>query len=272
MVIEAFGDSSPYLQALLAGAFTWLVTASGAALVFFVRRVGTKLIAVMFGFAGGVMLAASFWSLLLPSIELAGRQGVPAWLPALAGVVTGALLIRAVDAVLPTLLPRRSTRDGAGASWRRTTLLISAITLHNVPEGLAIGVAFGAAASTQLSGSASLGAAVALTLGIGLQNFPEGVAVAVPLRGEGFSRRRAFWYGQLSGSVEPMSAVVGALAVLTIEPLLPYALAFAAGAMIFVVVEELIPASRAVVRHHDVATLGTMGGFCVMMVLDVALG
>lgn len=270
--LEPLADVSPYLQALLAGGFTWLVTALGASLVFVVRDVSTRLVAVMYGFAGGVMLAASFWSLLLPSIELAEAQQTTGWFPALVGFVAGGALIRVVDSVLPHVHPRREIREGVASSWRRTTLLISAITLHNVPEGLAIGVAFGAAASTGLSESATLGAAVALTLGIGLQNFPEGVAVAVPLRAEGFSRTRAFWYGQLSGSVEPVSAVVGAVAVLAIQPLLPYALSFAAGAMIFVVIEELIPESQAQVRHHDIATMGAMGGFCVMMVLDVALG
>lgn len=177
-----------------------------------------------------------------------------------------------VDALLPHLHPRRELREGRDAPWRRTTLLVSAITLHNVPEGLAIGVAFGAAASAELSASATLGGAVALALGIGIQNFPEGIAVSVPLRSDGLAPRRAFWYGQLSGAVEPPSAVLGAIAVLSIRPLLPYTLAFAAGAMIFVVIEELIPESQARVQHHDLATLGARGGFAVMMILDVALG
>lgn len=267
-------DYSPYVQALMAGSFTWLVTALGAGLVFFVKRVSDRLIAAMFGFAAGVMIAASFWSLLAPSIELAEAQGIAGWLPALIGFSSGALLIRGVDYILPHLHRGRDIREGLDASWRRTTLLVSAITLHNIPEGLAIGVAFGAAASAdaQLLDSATLGGAVALALGIGLQNFPEGIAVSVPLRAEGVGRRRAFSYGQLSGIVEPPSALLGALAVLTLQPILPYALAFAAGAMMFVVIEELIPESQANVRHHDVATMGAMGGFCVMMVLDVALG
>lgn len=262
----------PYWQALLAGTLTWLVTALGAGLAFFVKKVSDRLVAVMFGFAAGVMMAASFWSLLAPSIELAEEQGFPGWMPAVVGFASGGALIRAVDYLLPHVHPRRGLREGLDTSWRRTTLLVSAITLHNVPEGLAIGVAFGAAASGQISESATLGGAVALTIGIGLQNFPEGVAVSVPLRGEGLCRLRAFWYGQLSGIFEPPSALLGAVAVFTIRPILPYALAFAAGAMIFVVIEELIPESQAKVRHHDVATLGAMGGFCVMMVLDVALG
>lgn len=269
---ETFEAFSPVTQALLAGLLTWALTAVGAASVYLVTDVSDRLVATMFGFAAGVMMAASFWSLLAPSIELAQEQGTPGWMPAAVGFGAGGLLIRLVDSVLPHLHPRRGLREGRDASWRRTTLLVSAITLHNVPEGLAIGVAFGAAASAELSTSATLGGAVALALGIAIQNFPEGIAVSVPLRGAGLRPRRAFWYGQLSGAVEPPSAVLGALAVLSIRPLLPYALAFAAGAMIFVVIEELIPESQAEVRHHDLATLGAMGGFTVMMMLDVSLG
>lgn len=262
---------APPLQALVAGTFTWAMTAVGASLVFLVARVGQRVLAAMLGMAAGVMIAASFWSLLAPAIDLARQQGQVAWVPATIGFLAGGGMIRLVDLVLPHLHPRRDLREGVRSSWRRTTLLVTAITLHNVPEGLAIGVAFGAAGLASDGGAGpTMAGALALTIGIGIQNVPEGVAVAVPLRGEGHSRRRAFWFGQLSGFVEPVAAVLGALAVLAVRPLLPYALAFAAGAMIFVVIEELIPESQADVSHHDVATLAAMGGFALMMVLDVA--
>ena len=264
----------PVLQALLAGMFTWTVTALGAALVFFTRSVNRSLLDGMLGFAAGVMTAASFWSLLAPSIEMAAAQGVPEWIPPAVGFLLGGAFLRVADYFLPHLHLglERSEAEGLPTRWRRVTLLVLAITLHNIPEGLAVGVAFGAASSTlPMSTTATMAGAIVLAIGIGLQNFPEGVAVSVPLRGEGISRLRSFWYGQLSGVVEPISAFVGAAAVLTIQPLLPYALAFAAGAMIYVVVEELIPESQ---QHGnaDIATLGAMGGFTVMMILDVALG
>jgi ZIP family zinc transporter len=277
-----FAELDPLLQSLAAGGFTWGLTALGAALVFFTRTVRTGLLEAMMGFAAGVMIAASFWSLLLPAIEIAEHQGLPGWLPAVIGFLAGGVFLRLADAVLPHLHPNLhpgtpgEEPEGLPAQWRRTTLLVLAITLHNVPEGLAVGVAFGAAAAA--TGAAdpaigtSLGAAVALTVGIGLQNFPEGVAVAMPLRREGVSPRRSFWYGQLSAVVEPAAAVAGAAAVGVFETILPYALSFAAGAMIYVVVEELIPESHGEKSHSDVATLGAMLGFAVMMVLDVALG
>jgi len=269
-----FETLSPVIQSLLAGCFTWFVTALGAAIVFVTRQVNRRLLDSMMGFAAGVMIAASFWSLLLPSIEMAEAQNVRGWLPAAMGFLVGGIFLRLADAVLPHLHPgaRMGEAEGVETSWRRATLLVLAITLHNIPEGLAVGVTFGAAAiDLQVATGATLAAAVALSIGIGLQNFPEGIAVALPLRGEGLSQGRCFWYGQLSGIVEPISAVVGAAAVLIVQPALPYALAFAAGAMIYVVVEELIPESQ---RHGntDLATLGAMGGFTVMMVLDVALG
>lgn len=269
-----FETLSPVIQSLLAGCFTWFVTALGAAIVFVTRQVNRRLLDSMMGFAAGVMIAASFWSLLLPSIEMAEAQNVRGWLPAAMGFLVGGIFLRLADAVLPHLHPgaRMGEAEGVETSWRRATLLVLAITLHNIPEGLAVGVTFGAAAiDLQVATGATLAAAVALSIGIGLQNFPEGIAVAMPLRGEGLSQGRCFWYGQLSGIVEPISAVVGAAAVLIVQPALPYALAFAAGAMIYVVVEELIPESQ---RHGntDLATLGAMGGFTVMMVLDVALG
>lgn len=262
------------MQSLLAGSFTWLVTALGAALVFLTRRVNQRLLDVMMGFAAGVMIAASFWSLLAPSIDMAEAQGVTVWVPPTVGFLLGGLFLRLSDALLPHLHPgaHMAEAEGISTSWRRATLLVMAITLHNIPEGLAVGVAFGAAAiQMEVAVGTTLAGAVALAIGIGLQNFPEGVAVSMPLRGEGVSRLKSFWYGQLSGFVEPISAVMGAAAVLIVRPILPYALAFAAGAMIYVVVEELIPESQ---RHNntDLATLGVMGGFAVMMMLDVALG
>jgi ZIP family zinc transporter len=261
-------------QALLAGVFTWSVTALGASLVFLTRRVSAALLDAMLGFAAGVMVAASVWSLLLPSIELAEFRGQPGWLPATIGFLLGGLFLRILDQFLPHLHPRLSPdqAEGVHTTWRRTTLLVLAITLHNLPEGLAVGVAFGAAAAgVDLPTGATLAGAMALTFGIGLQNFPEGVAVAMPLRREGVSALKSFWYGQLSAIVEPIAAVAGAAAVLAMEPLLPYALSFAAGAMIYVVVEELIPESQQG-GSSDLATVATMTGFTVMMILDVALG
>jgi ZIP family zinc transporter len=269
-----FEGLSPVVQSLLAGGFTWIVTALGASIVFVTRSVNQRLLDSMMGFAAGVMIAASFWSLLAPSIEMADAQGVTRWIPPTIGFLLGGAFLRIADALLPHLHPgaRRKEAEGIPTSWRRATLLVMAITLHNIPEGLAVGVSFGAAAiELEVAAGATLAGAVALSVGIGLQNFPEGIAVAMPLRGEGVSQPKSFWYGQLSGFVEPLSAGLGAVAVVTVRPILPYALAFAAGAMIYVVVEELIPESQ---RHDntDLATLGVMGGFAVMMVLDVALG
>jgi len=262
---------NPILQALLATIFTWGVTALGASLVFFFRSVNQKVLDAMLGFAAGVMLAASYWSLLAPAIEMSEKMGVPGWMPALVGFLLGAVFIRLIDLVLPHLHPFKPTSEAEGihTSWQRSVLLVLAITLHNFPEGLAVGVAFGAAALGMPE--ASIGAAIALTIGIGLQNFPEGTAVSVPLRREGVSTGKSFWYGQLSGFVEPIAGVIGAAAVLIIQPLLPYALAFAAGAMVFVVIEELIPASNES-GNTDIATMGAILGFAVMMTLDVALG
>lgn len=266
-----FGDLPPAGQALLAGCFTWAMTAVGAGLVVFLTRLNRRMLAAMLGLAAGIMLAASYWSLLAPSIELAEEDGLPGWLPAVVGFLLGGLALRGLDVALSRRVG--SIRDeGAGtAARRRTTLLVAAITMHNIPEGLAVGVAFGAAASAELD-SGLAAAAVALGLGIGLQNLPEGAAVALPLRQEGFSRGSALWYGQLSGAVEPLFAVLGALLVVTARPVLPYALSFAAGAMIFVVLQELVPESQADDAHHDIATLAAMSGFSIMMVLDVALG
>jgi ZIP family zinc transporter len=260
------------LQALWATLFTWAVTALGASVVFFFKTINRKVLDSMLGFAAGVMIAASFWSLLAPAIEMAEEtNGSLSWVPAVVGFLLGGVFLRLVDRVLPHLHPGMDLDEAEGipTSWRRSVLLVLAITLHNIPEGLAVGVAFGAAAYG-LS-SATIAAAVVLALGIGIQNFPEGMAVAVPLRREGLSRGKCFLYGQLSGIVEPIAGVAGAAAVLVMRPILPYALSFAAGAMMFVVIEELIPESQAE-KNTDIATLGAMLGFAVMMTLDVALG
>lgn len=268
-----FLDIGPLLQSLLAGLFTWGVTSLGASLVFFTRGVDYKLLDSMMGFAAGVMIAASFWSLLVPAIDMAAAQGVIEWIPAVIGFMLGGAFLRVCDAYLPHLHLDKTMKEAEGpaTSLHRATLLVVAITIHNIPEGLAIGVVFGAAAvGIETASGATVIAAVTLAIGIGLQNFPEGLAVSMPLRREGLSMGKSFWYGQLSGFVEPISAVAGAAAVIFIQPILPYALAFAAGAMIYVVVEELIPESQ---QHGntDIATLGTMLGFTLMMLLDVAL-
>ena len=266
-----FIELNPIIQALLATLFTWGVTALGAATVFLTKTVNRKLLVLMLGFAAGVMIAASFWSLLSPAIEMTEAQGGIPWLPAVIGFMSGGIFLWGIDKILPHLhlgFPDKDT-EGIKTHWQRSILLVLAITLHNFPEGLAVGVAFGAAAA-ELS-SATITGAIALAIGIGLQNFPEGLAVSMPLRGEGFSRSKSFFYGQLSGVVEPIAGVIGALAVVRMQSLLPYALSFAAGAMIYVVVEELIPESQRD-ESTDIATLGAMVGFTAMMLLDVALG
>nr|WP_310586742.1 ZIP family metal transporter [Telluribacter sp. SYSU D00476] len=265
-------DYDPVLLALGATLFTWGLTALGASLVFFFKTINRRLLNLMLGFAAGVMIAASFWSLLAPAIQMAKEQGNgPSWVPAVVGFLAGGAFLLLIDKTLPHLHNRLSVdkSEGIKTSWERSVLLILAITLHNIPEGLAVGVAFGALAHSSDVGA--LSGALVLTLGIGLQNFPEGTAVSVPLRREGFSRGKAFFYGQLSGLVEPIAGVLGAYLVATMTPLLPYALSFAAGAMIFVVVEELIPESQTG-DETDLSTIGAMLGFAVMMVLDVALG
>jgi len=270
-MIDWFVALHPVWQALLAGLFTWGVTALGAASVFLTRQVHRKLIDAMLGFSGGVMLAATYWSLLAPAIRIAEHGTLPAWLPPTIGFLAGGATLWLLDKLLPHLhlgFPIEEA-EGPKTSLRRVVLLVTAITLHNIPEGLAVGVAFGGV----IAGveSAGLSAAVVLAVGIGLQNFPEGVAVAMPLRGEGMSRWKSFGYGQLSAVVEPIAAVVGAAAVVVAAPLLPYALSFAGGAMVYVVVEELIPESHRQ-GNVDLATFSLMIGFAVMMVLDVALG
>jgi ZIP family zinc transporter len=269
-LVEWFANLSHIWQALLAGAFTWGLTAAGASAVFLFRSVNRRLLDAALGFAAGVMLAASFWSLLAPSIALSEEMGLVKWMPPLIGFVAGAAALRLADALLPHLhlFAPDSAAEGMKTTLRRTTLLVLAITLHNVPEGLAVGVAFGAVAAGY--DAASIGAAVALALGIGLQNFPEGMAVALPLRAGGISRASSFYYGQMSAIVEPVAAVLGAAAVVTMRPILPYALAFAAGAMFYVVIEEVVPEAQAA-GHDDIASWGGVTGFALMMVLDVAL-
>lgn len=270
MIAEWFVNLNPIWQALLATLFTWFLTAMGAAVVFFFKSVNRKVLDAMLGFAAGVMIAASYWSLLAPAIEMAQELSVPSWVPATTGFLMGGVFLRLVDMVLPHLhigFPMDEV-EGLKTTWQRSVLLVSAITLHNLPEGLAIGVAFGAVAANLPS--ATIAGALALALGIGIQNLPEGAAVSVPLRREGMSKLKSFWYGQLSAVVEPIAGVLGAAAVLIMKPILPYALAFAAGAMIYVVVEELIPESH-VGKNADIATMGAMLGFAVMMTLDVAL-
>ncbi|MFT5698994.1 MAG: ZIP family zinc transporter [Desulforhopalus sp.] len=262
----------PVTQALLATLFTWGVTAAGASLVFFAKEIRPKTMDGMLGFAAGVMIAASFWSLLAPGIEMAENLGHIPWLTAVIGFMGGGIFMRLTDKFLPHLHPGLDTSESEGVktSWQRSTLLVLAITLHNIPEGLAVGVAFGAVAADLPS--ATIGGAIALAIGIGIQNFPEGTAVSMPLRREGMSKKKAFLMGQASGMVEPIAGVIGAYFVLKMQNILPYALCFAAGAMIFVVVEELIPESQRDHRHIDFVTMATMTGFSVMMMLDVALG
>ena len=267
----AEGRTDPVLLALIATCFTWALTAVGAGFVFFFKDVNRKLLDTMLGFAAGVMIAASFWSLLAPSIAMAEEMGGVKWVPPLVGFLAGGGFLFLVDKALPHLHANRPTAaaEGPRTALNRSVLLVLAITLHNIPEGLAVGVAFGAAGYGLHS--ASVAGAVALAIGIGLQNLPEGAAVAIPLRREGFSRRKAFLYGQASGVVEPIAGALGAFAVMSMRPILPYALAFAAGAMIYVVVEELIPEAESN-GETDLPTIGALVGFAVMMTLDVALG
>ena len=268
-IIEFFKDTNPVLGAFYATLFTWGLTALGASLVFFIKELNRVLLDGLLGFTGGVMVAASFWSLLAPGIEMSSGEGIFKVLPAAIGFGFGALFIFGLDKILPHIHINFKESEGIKTPWRRTTLLVLAITLHNIPEGLAVGVLFGGVAAGVPE--ASITGAVALALGIGIQNFPEGIAVSMPMRRQGISRFKSFWYGQLSAIVEPFAAIFGALAVTFFTPILPYALAFAAGAMIFVVVEEVIPETQ-LDKNTDIATLGFILGFIVMMILDVSLG
>ena len=279
-----FIQQSPIMQALYAGLFTWGFTAIGAALVFLFKTSNRKALDISLGFTGGVMIAASFWSLLAPSIayvEMQNEMGLsdsPSWFAPAVGFFLGAVFLFGLDKIIPHLhiFAKREEAEGVETNWRKTILLVLAIALHNIPEGLAVGVAFGALANPELLGMEghsvfTIGSAIALAIGIGIQNFPEGFAVSMPLRRQGVSRWKSWKWGQLSAIVEPIFAVIGAAIVMQVLPILPYALAFAAGAMIFIVVEEVIPESQRG-GHTDLATMGLILGFIVMMVLDVALG
>jgi ZIP family zinc transporter len=266
-----FSNMSPVVQALIATGFSWFMTAVGSAFVFFFKTINKKVLDTMLGFAAGVMIAASFWSLLAPSIEMSEELGLPIWLPPVVGFLAGGFFLKLADSLLPHLhigSPSEKT-EGIKSKWKRVVLLVTAITLHNIPEGLAVGVAIGAA--TNNMGSATIASALILTLGMGLQNLPEGAAVSIPLRREGVSRLKSFWYGQISGLVEPVAGVIGVIAVMAIKPMLPYALSFAAGAMIYVVVEELLPEAQSS-ENSDYSTIGSILGFALMMVLDIMLG
>ncbi len=263
-------DLSPVLLALLGTGGTFLLTALGAAVVFFFRKeMSVEIRRLFLGFAGGVMIAASIWSLLNPAIEMAEEQGMVGWIPAGGGFILGGLFLLLLDRLLPHLHIESREPEGLRTSWKRTTLLVLAVTLHNIPEGLAVGLTFGLAA--QGSSNVTMASAIVLAVGIGLQNFPEGAAISLPLRQEGFSRTRAFLYGAASGIVEPIAGVAGVLLVGSIASVMPWLLAMAAGAMIYVVVEELIP-EASLGEHSHIGTGGVMAGFLIMMVLDVALG
>lgn len=270
-IIQWFETVDPVMAAFVATTFTWLVTASGASLVFFFKSMNRAVLDIALGFTGGVMVAASIWSLIMPALEMSAGEGIAKVGPTVIGFLLGALFIFALDKLIPHIhlnYEKVSEAEGPKTKMNKTLLLVLAITLHNIPEGLAVGVLFGGAASGMEG--ATIGGAVALALAMAIQNFPEGFAVSMPLRRQGMSRRKSFWYGQLSAIVEPIFGVLGAVAVLTFTPLLPYALAFAAGAMIFVVVEEVIPETQRD-KFTDHATLGFIGGFLVMMILDVVL-
>lgn len=261
----------PIIQAFLAGIFTWAMTALGAAAVFLAKDINRKVLDVMLGFAAGVMSAAVYWSMLAPALKIASSRHLISWLPVAIGFLLGGIVLRGIDRILPHLQLGSPIEkaEGIKTHWRRPTLLILAMTLHNIPEGLAIGIAFGAIAVS--SSAVALETAVALAIGIGIQDIPEGLAVSVPLRREGISRLKSFWYGQLSGIVEPLASLIGALAVILAQSILPYTLAFAAGAMFFIIVEEIIPESQRG-GNAALATMGTIVGFVAMMILDVAFG
>lgn len=268
-MLELFKNLHPILQALIAGCCTWSLTALGAAVVFLSKDLNRKLMDASLGFAAGIMLSATFWGLILPSVKLSCAMGNMAWIPAAVGFAIGGIFMRITDKMIPHLhiyLPINKA-EGIKTSWRKTTLLVLAMSLHNIPEGLVIGVSFGALAQ-HLPGT-TLAASIALAVGIGIQDIPEGFAVSMPLHNKGVSRFKSFWYGQLSGFVEPIGAFVGALAVSFSKPVLPYAMGFAGGAMIFIIIEELIPESQ-YGDNGDIATIGTMLGFLCMMALEVA--
>lgn len=260
---------NPLLLAFMAGLFTWVMTSAGAALVFLFKEINKNILNIMLGFAAGVMVAASFWSLLLPATEIAKEENMVEWMPVIIGFAAGGAFLILMDKVLPHLHPnsKDGSPEGMPSNLRKSILLVFAITLHNIPEGFAVGVAFGAMANEGVT----FAAAMVVALGIGIQNLPEGAAVSIPLRKEGYSRRKSFMIGQLSGAVEPVAALLGAYFAMNMAYLLPYTLSFAAGAMIYVVVEELIPESQSEEHSHG-ATIGSMSGFLLMTFLDIALG
>jgi ZIP family zinc transporter len=273
-----FIEQSAILQALIGGLFTWLLTAIGATLVFFFKSSNRKALDMCLGFTGGVMIAASFWSLLSPAIATVEKQqelgitNLPIWFAPAVGFLLGALFLYFLDKKIPHLHLFESVENAEGpkTDLKKTELLVLAIALHNIPEGLAVGVAFGALASGMDIGM-EMGGAIALAIGMGLQNAPEGFAVSMPLRRQGMSKFKSWQWGQLSAIVEPVFAVIGAAIVITVYPILPYALSFAAGAMIFIVIEEVIPESQRG-GNADLASIGLILGFIVMMILDVSLG
>lgn len=262
-----FENLNPILQALIAGTFTWSITALGALVVCFFKKLNQKVLDTILGFSAGVMVAASFWSLISPAIDLSGKLGYIEWILPAIGFTVGGMFVLFSDKFLDRALRNKKDIDST-SSLKRSILLVSAITIHNIPEGMALGVAFGGIA-TGIPGMTLIGA-IMLAVGIGIQNFPEGAAVSLPLRNEGFSRLKSFMYGQGSALVEPISAIIGVVLVLSIRSILPFLLAFAAGAMIVVVARELLP--EAVKENKNFATLGLIGGFVLMMILDVALG
>ena len=277
-IYKWFINQSPVIQALIGGLFTWGLTALGASLVFFFKTSNRKVLDMCLGFTGGVMIAASFWSLLSPAIAAVEKQqelgitNLPVWFAPAVGFLLGALFLYYLDKKIPHLhlFEPVENAEGPKTDLKKTELLVLAIALHNIPEGLAVGVAFGALAHGMDIGI-EIGGAIALAIGMGIQNAPEGFAVSMPLRRQGFSKLKSWQWGQMSAIVEPIFAVIGAAIVILVYPILPYALAFAAGAMIFIVIEEVVPESQRG-GNTDIASLGLIGGFIIMMCLDVALG
>lgn len=262
-------ELSPVLLAAIGTGITFLATTLGAAVVFFFRnRVNPNFQRIFLGFAAGVMIAAAVWSLIIPAIEMAEEQGTVGWLPAAGGFILGAVFLFLLDNLLPHLHPGSASPEGLPSRLRRTTMLVFAVTLHNIPEGMAVGLSFGMAGG---EGSVvTIASAMALAVGIGLQNFPEGAAISLPLKQEGVSRTKAFFYGACSGIVEPIFGILAVLIAGTVTPIMPWLLAFAAGAMIYVVVEELIPEAH-LGEHSHLGTFGVLSGFVIMMILDIAL-